>query len=99
MTTFKTIVLEKDIINIEQLQEYLSNYYPVEQRRRLKVIYPFTEEKYVIVRGEERYFLVNLSNLSIACIGDVEQSLVDFVEQLYPRGYKVLIEIDKDVEK
>lgn len=96
---FKTVVLEKDIINMEQLQKYLSNYPAVKQREKLKVIYPFTQDKYVIVWGEERYFLVNLTNLHIACIGDVEQSIVDFVEQLYPLGYKVLIEIDKDVEK
>lgn len=96
---FKTVVLEKDIINIEQLQEYLSNYYPGEQRRKLKVIYPFTQDDYVIVRGEERHFLVNLSNLSMACIGDVEQTLIGFVEHLYSRGYKVIIEIGEDVEK
>lgn len=96
---FKTVVLEKDIINIEQLQKYLSNYPAVKQREKLKVIYPFTQDKYVIVWGEERYFLINLTSLHIACIGDVEQSLIDFVEQLYPLGFKVLIEIDKDVEK
>ena len=96
---FKTVILEKDIINIEQLQKYLNKYYPAEQREKLKVIYPFTQDKYVIVYGEKKYFLVNLSNLSISYIGDVEQTLIGFVKQLYSRGYKVIIEIDEDVEK
>lgn len=96
MMTFKKVILEKDIISIEQLQKYLSNYYPVEQREMLKVIRPFTQDKYVIVKGEERYFLVNLSNLSIACVGNIGQTLVDFIEQLYPLEYKVIIEINED---
>lgn len=53
---FKTVILEKDIINIEQLQKYLNKYYPAEQREKLKVIYPFTQDKYVIVYGEKNTF-------------------------------------------
>lgn len=93
---FKKLILEKDIINIEQLQEYLNNYYPVEQRKKLKVTHPYLQNEYAIVREKERYCLVNLSTLFIDWFGNIGQSLSDFAECLCSLGYKVLVEMNED---